>query len=169
VTIAACIVAPPPELPQPSPRPPQILHASVTPPPDQPLYSWPDGPPNDLIVPVVVNDPAQLEVIVRVDATVRFSQQDVTVVLDGGITTLDIPILLGQSPPIDPNTCHQITVVVAHHFESGAPDENGGDSVSWNYMPSVVSNSCSGFDGAVPSDAAPDHPPIGPPADSGVP
>jgi hypothetical protein len=168
---AACITAPPPDLPQPVAHRPTILHDAVVPPPDQILAQLPD----EFVVPVELDDPNQgftYDVFVDFDpiafagrgtppaiSPTGVSPSQATV--DGGIAlvtfTLD-PSLSGLGLPI----CHTIQFLVAHQFNATSPhtwDAVGGDLVQWFYNPVSGVAGCPAYDaGALQDGAFPDAP-----------
>jgi hypothetical protein len=168
-TFAACITAPPPDLPQPPAHRPTILDESVQPPPDQILASL----PTEFVVPVQLDDPNQTfdwEVFVDYDPVQSpnpyFSNQVQATpgTVDGGVYVVDAP------PPdtihADPSRCHRIDFLVAHTFNPATPhtwDSLGGDIVWWFYNPGGGPGGCPVYDagslqdGAFPS-ATPDAP-----------
>jgi hypothetical protein len=168
----ACITAPPPDLPQPPPHRPTILHDSVWPPPDQILASLPTS---DFVVPVELDDPNQSfewEVFVDYDPLLSPSSAIFTAVppspddVDGGIYTVDFPAPSVPQAP-DPGRCHRIDFLVAHHFDSASPhtwDSIGGDNVTWIYNPGGSPGGCPVYDAGSLQDGAfppptPDAPP----------
>jgi hypothetical protein len=180
VMAAACIVAPPPELPPARAHRPTILHTSVSPPADLPLTVW----PSEFSVPVELDDPNQAfywDVFVDYDGTSPFpitgeTQQPVTAspaALDGGVMSVTFsldPISFG----IDETRCHRIEMFVAHGFAIANPrqqafrtfDYVGGDSVVWFFTPP---DGCFGNDAGdaafVPNDAPSESLPVPPGGD----
>jgi hypothetical protein len=145
---AACITAPPPQLPEETEHRPTILHESVV----------PSGVilaelPLEFEVPVDLEDPNesfQWDVFIDYEACIdppnctsatppRTPPGVVTVTptpgtLDGGIAWVSF----SAPTDLDPSQCHSIQVFVAHQFEPGSPhqpDSIGGDSVQWIYDP----------------------------------
>jgi hypothetical protein len=171
---AACITAPPPQLPQEVEHRPTIVHESVVPPAGVIL----DSLPIEFVVPVLLEDPNEsFEWDVFIDYTACASSMceptqprtppgvvQVTPTpgtLDGGVVTIDF-----SSPPdLDPTQCHQFDFLVAHAFEQGfphTPAPPGGDIVTWIYDPGgavpcsfLVYDAGSLQDGAFPPTDAP--------------
>jgi hypothetical protein len=178
--LAACIVAPPPDLPpQPVSRP-TILHDSVFPPADQILTGAeiPDGGTLTFLVPVDLVDPTRAfswELFVDYDpysatAPLLFGQvQPTPGSVDGGTIVVPFSLDFGQAP-LDMAYCHRIQFLVAYTFSaSHTPDSLGGDSVTWLYNGAGGVNGCPPFDASALGDsgvplteAGPDHPPVVP-------
>jgi hypothetical protein len=171
--IAACLTAPPADLPVQPPRAPSILHSSVVPPTGVVLDTWPDV----FIVPVRVDDPNtpffyDAFIDYNPDPQARTAPQifptpfDAAGLVDGGVVA--VPVAL--SAP-DPAFCHRVEILVAHRFNSTSPhtpDSIGGDSVAWLYTAGGGPNGCPAYDagalqdGAFPQDASPDGLPVTP-------
>ena len=165
--VAACITAPPPDLPELPQRGPRIVQDAVRPPANAYLTALPaDGIFN---VPVEVTDPTRtIDGRAFVDfypgsnnmgrnATGFAFDKSVPPTLDGG-TTL-VSFMLPSFELGDLTACHIIQFFVADSFsdQSGhtAGDSLGADSVTWFYAPNGPSG-CSEYDagdGAFPSDA----------------
>jgi hypothetical protein len=151
--IAACITAPPADLPALPLRGPRIIEDSVRPPTDQYLTMLPGD--SEFVVPVEVNDPTD-QIVARVfvdfypGSDNMGSATNFTAVhpaLDGGVTTISFSVSsidLG-----DPTACHVIQLFVADSFSdmSGHTANNSleADSVSWFYTPNGP-NGCFAYD-----------------------
>ncbi len=143
VMIHGCIVADPPtDLPRPSERRPTIVRASVVPSTSYVLGRW----PSRFIVPVELSDPlVPLFWATFVDynpvTAEGLEQTDISryepASTVGNIRILELPITV----PSD-DRCHLVEVIVALRLNTTtprnahAPEEPGGDSVSWFYSPS---------------------------------
>jgi hypothetical protein len=166
--IAACITAPPPDLPALPLRGPRIIEDSVRPPTDQYLTMLPAD--SEFVVPVEVNDPTE-QIVGRVfvdfypgsdNMGSATSFTAVPPALDGGVTTISFSVSsidLG-----DPTACHIIQLFVADQSTGfseisvhTAGNSLGVDSVSWFYTPNGPSG-CFAYDAGdgAPADAAPD-------------
>jgi hypothetical protein len=182
---AACIVAPPPDLPpQPVSRP-TILHDAVTPPADA-ILTPADVPPNGLmtfVVPVELNDPNSAfswEVFVDYDAypnaytndgLCSYATEEPTPgTVDGGTVVVPFSLHVDDCKLAAPY-CHRIEFVVAYSFSAHhVPDSIGGDNVLWWYngaggtaaCPPPYDASAFGEGGLPMMDAASEHPPIAP-------
>jgi hypothetical protein len=169
VASTACLVAPPPDLPQSPLHRPTILHESVNPPPDEILPAL----PVEFVVPIVLedaNESYQWEVFVDYDpltnpSPVRFPTTVTPTAgsFDGGV----VPQSFNLDPTetsLDPSRCHRIEFLVAHGFNTSSPhtwDSIGGDLVSWVYNPGGGPAGCPVFDAGPLQDGA------FPPGDSG--
>jgi hypothetical protein len=174
--IAACITAPPPDLPILPARGPRILEDGVQPPTNAYLTELPaDG---QFLVPVEVNDPTQ-EIVGRVfvdfypgsdnmrSATAADQMITAQPALDGGPTIMSF-MLSATADLGDPTACHLIQFFVADSFSGRSGhtpgDSLGADSVSWFYTPNGP-NGCFGYDagdGAAAEDGAGDSLPLTP-------
>jgi hypothetical protein len=161
--IAACITAPPPDLPALPLRGPRIIEDSVRPPTDQYLTMLPAD--SEFVVPVEVNDPTdRIVALVFVDfypgGDNMGSATNYTAVhpaLDGGVTTVSFS--LSSIDLGDPTACHIIQLFVADSFSDishhTVNNSLGADSVSWFYTPNGPSG-CFAYDAGdgAPADAA---------------
>jgi hypothetical protein len=172
VSSTACVVAPPPELPELPEERPTILHESLVPPSDQILVEL----PGQFLVPVELvdsNQSFQWDVFVDYNPCVGAScpptapaLYPTTVpagpdTLDGGVVI--VPFSLG---PLDPSLCHRIDFLVAHQFDPGSArtwDSVGGDIATWIYNPGGQPNGCPIYDAGAFQDGA------FPPSDAGLP
>jgi hypothetical protein len=144
--VAACITAPPPDLPSTPVGPPTILAGSVFPPLDSFLVEW----PAEFYATVRVPSPGETFVCeVVYDYLSPQSpgylayQCPVTLALDGGTTLVDatLPVPLGNVCP------HRIDFIVANAFTSiHVPDSVGGDMVTWYYAPGGTALGCPTLD-----------------------
>jgi hypothetical protein len=146
----ACLVAPPPDLPQPPAHRPTILHDAVFPNPQQVLNELPlDG----FHVPIVLEDQNEsycYAVLIDFDPynnNTNAAVQECTTATpansDGGIA--DVDFLLN---PLDPSFCHTIEFIVAAAFNKESPytpTSINGDLVTWLYNPSG-GESCPQYD-----------------------
>ncbi len=179
----ACITAPPPTLPVEPDERPTILHEAVRPSADVPLVEWPPG--GEFVVPIDLddqNEPFCWDVFIDynpygtaggtglVGAGVVCEMAPPSA-LDGGVFPLSF--VLGEP---DPGSCHRIQFNVAHKFEpdSHTPDQIGGDSITWTFVPGGGAD-CPAYDagaiedgGASAGDAPPDGLLVTPPDSSGT-
>jgi hypothetical protein len=150
--LSACIVAPPAELPEPSPTRPTILHDSVSPPADHPLTSWTDASP--FVVPVQLGDVNESFVwdvyvdyldnpLAQLPAIFPVLVSPSPGSLDAGIAVVEFTLPPGRW---DLTLCHTIEFRVGHGFlvtvtasqsqpDYHAFDSVGGDSFSWYWSP----------------------------------
>jgi hypothetical protein len=180
---AACIVAPPPDLPpQPQSRP-TILHDSAWPPADQILTAaaLPDGGSLTFLVPVELIDPSKTfswELFVDYDPYALYANNGPVQVggvqptpgsVDGGTTVVAFELNFDEAP-LNGAYCHRIEFLVAYTFSAfHVPDSLGGDSLTWLYNGAGGVNGCPPFDasalgdtGYPLTDAAPDQLPVVP-------
>ncbi len=142
---AACVLADPPaDIPVPPVVPPQIVRVAVQP----PITEFLDTIPGSFSAPVAV-DPRQQNLgwqfFVDGAGQGSRSQEDV----DGGpLLIVDIDDI---TPPLDPDACHVLELVV---YYPDAPDVPG-DSVTWFYSRTLSFDGCQVFD-AGPPDAGPE-------------
>lgn len=161
VLLAACILAdPPPELPDPSPQRPAIVHGGAVPTLNHDIDS-----PADLdrfIIPVEVDADQVLLYKVFIDfdpPNPLFIIQDgkVDVPRAGASTSRTIDFSLGEGL-VDPKKCHDILVTVALDWAQGGYSPvtpPGGDQARWSYRPKGVA--CEAYDaGPLPADAGTD-------------
>jgi hypothetical protein len=184
VVAAACIIAPPPDLPTQPVERPTILHDAVVPPADGIMTpaQLPENRVMTFLVPVLLDDPNEAfawEAFVDYDpytnpkpcASEKVEPTPGT--LDGG--TLVVPFQLAfndGNPPcnLQAPSCHRIEFIVAYSFSQfHVPDSIGGDSVVWLYNGSGDTSACLAYDasafgeGGLPmQDAASDHLPVVP-------
>jgi hypothetical protein len=167
-SLAACLTAPPPDLPELPLHRPTILHDAVVPPTDYVLTQL----PTEFVVPVVLEDPNEYfswSVFVdypEVPAQAFFGVETPTPgTIDGGVflQTFDDP------PVDDPAACNRIEFIVAHQFNQSSPhtpDSLGGDIVTWLYStggPAACVETYDAGDGAfVSADVVADTLPISP-------
>jgi|HubBroStandDraft_1064217.scaffolds.fasta_scaffold68239_1 hypothetical protein len=155
LAVAACITAPPPDLPQLPVQRPTILHDAVQP-PEGPLYTWPSD--NTFIVPVQVDvqSPAfyynafvDYSAITQ-QALEEYSGMGPETPLDGGVTLVSFPL-----PQPDTPICpHIINFLVANKFNlsmssftpEGIGNGVGGDIVTWSYFPNGSQGGCPAYD-----------------------
>jgi hypothetical protein len=161
--LASCILAdPPPDLPKPPARHPNIVHAQVTPPADRPLGELlPDG----FSVPVELPDPTRsFEWRVFVDYDEVKKPTPRLIGSGGGTpTALDTEVVSFSVDLLEPG-CHRIEFIVALHFDPSiahASDGSGSDSVTWFYTPTGSLGGCTTYD------AGPDGPGTGAFSDAG--
>jgi hypothetical protein len=151
LAVAACITAPPPDLPQLPPRRPTIEDDAVQP-PAGPLYDWPSD--NTFIVPVQVDvqSPAfYYNVFVDYSAVTQQALQEFSGtgpgLLDGGVTFVSFTL----SQPDTPTCPHIIDFLVATGFSpsnsSFTPNGVGGDIATWWYYPDGAQGGCPAYDG----------------------
>jgi len=161
---AACITAPPPDLPQQPTQRPTVEHDAVRP-PEGLLTEWP--PDDQFYVPVEVGNPVDFTYYVFVDypaIPTPFFMGSLMNPPDGGITLVDFTL----APPDSLICPHQIQFLVANGFSAispHTPNSIGGDIVTWEYHPGSNGNAeCPSYDagdGSVP-DAALDGIPVAP-------
>jgi hypothetical protein len=172
----ACIVVPPPALPNQPPRPPLILRNTANPSLNPPLLDLPTGGFSVAVDPENPDDPsAPPSFLVFIDPD------------SSGSAPLDLP-RQGQPPddaglslvsftvfpqnlntPLEAGVCHRVQLLVARSFAGFlAQDPPGGDSVVWYYPGSAAPYGCvpSLLDGAAPPSDATDGP-FTPPSDGG--
>lgn len=176
---AACIIAPPPELPKGPERPPRILRSSARPAPDAPMIQWPqefvvsvdpenpDNPsaPPSYYVYVDPNDPDPMRGPLNLPGQGQSPN-------DAGLSLIEFTIN-PQDPnrPIDTSSCHHIELVVARSFTNFLADPPGPDILIWTYggpNAPYAPYGCawSPLDGQAPPSDAADGPFI-PPSDGG--
>jgi hypothetical protein len=178
---AACIVAPPPDLPPAVAHRPTILHDSVVPPADQILTSAevPDGGALTFLVPVELDDPSRQfswELFIDYDpytasAPFLYGQvQPTASTVDAGTVVVAIPLSF-QDGRLSTPYCHRVEFLVAYTFSAfHTPDSLGGDIVTWLYngaggldgCPLSYDASALGDSGWSPADAPADQLPIVP-------
>ena len=157
---SACITTPPPDLPTVPQPPPSILHASVVPPADEILTTWPAM----FYVPVEVYDPSvpfSWEPFVDFDPTTGSGGSTIPhivpapVLVDAGVYVVSF----GLDPP-DAASCHTVELEVASGFDtefgsaSHTPNSLGGDSITWFYNPGGGPNGCPTYDAGDVQDGA---------------
>lgn len=159
--LVACVIADPPTDPPLFPRfRPTIVRDSCVPNANQILASFPDK----FVIPVELVDPStSFEWRLYYD----YDPESGNGLVTSGTSRYDPErdsrtirlIETVQRPPVDLKVCHTIEVVVAVRFQLGAdfpgtlkhaPDESGGDSVTWFYAPDGDTRSC----GVVAPDAS---------------
>ena len=142
-SVAACITAPPPDLPVLPDQRPSIEHTAVFP-REGVLTQWPDG--GEFTIPVSMAKPGELfsyEVIYDHGTSSQVDQIGITqapVIPDGGTEILPITL----KPPADTSVCpHQIEFLVAARFASdGTFDAIGGDVAQWTYFANGTPTGC---------------------------
>jgi hypothetical protein len=162
---AACITAPPPQLPEVAGHRPTILHDAVVPPTDVVLA----GLPQEFVVPVQLDDPNESfewDIFVDYNPCADPSSCQETQPIGGvhGVTptpgTLDGGVaLVSFTAPTDLSTtqCHRIDFLVAHQFDPGSAhtwDSVGGDIVTWFYNPGGSPGGCPIYDAGSVQDGA---------------
>ena len=167
--ISSCILAePPPELPKPPSRHPNILRAQVIPAVDRPLGALPTKA--GFIVPVELPDPTKdFEWRVFVDFDPITNPVAVLGQVQPGSTTapdvIMVPFSFVYDPKmggIDTGVCHRIEFVAALGFDTDhGANAGGSDSVVWFYTPTGNLSGCTtsdaDTDGAFPPvEAGPD-------------
>jgi hypothetical protein len=146
--LVSCILAdPPPELPKPPARHPNIVHAAVTPRADRPLGEL---PPNGFIVPVELPDPTRtFEWRLFVDFDEVRNPSPVRSGAGGGTAgSADKQYVPFSVDGLAPG-CHRIEFMVALHFDPSiahAADASGSDSVTWFFTPSGSLAGCTTYD-----------------------
>jgi hypothetical protein len=155
VPAVACVIADPPaQIPVPPLTQPWILSANVTPATNSILETWPRA----FVVPVYVDDPgATIEWRAFPDydpfGTISFTQGNVGPASadDAGIRNIEARL----SPPVDPNACHTLEILVALGFtEDHTPASPGGDSITWFYSPTGSLADCPVYDAGPVPDAS---------------
>jgi len=155
VPAVACVIADPPaQIPVPPLTQPWILSANVTPATNSILETWPRA----FVVPVYVDDPgATIEWRAFPDydpfGTISFTQGNVGPASadDAGIRNIEARL----SPPVDPNACHTLEILVALSFaEDHTPASPGGDSITWFYSPTGSLADCPVYDAGPVPDAS---------------
>lgn len=146
--LASCILAdPPPDLPKPPARHPNIIHAKVTPPADRPLGEFPR---NGFIVPVELPDPTRtFEWRVFVDFEEFRNPSPVKSGAGGGSAASADTQFVSFSVEGLASGCHRIEFIAALHFDPSiahAADATGSDSVTWFYTPSGSLAGCTTYD-----------------------
>ena len=148
MTGAACITAPPPDLPQLPDQAPMIEHDAVFP-PQGVLTEWPDG--GSFTIPVKMAKPGEAffyAVVYDYGTPIQFPERaptQVSALPDGG-TEL---ILLTLKPPSDKRICpHQVAFIAAARFQPGGTTPNAvdGDIVTWTFFPNGTPAGCPPFD-----------------------
>ncbi|MGH7270998.1 MAG: hypothetical protein ACREJ3_11260 [Polyangiaceae bacterium] len=145
---AACVTAPPPDLPVAPKHRPTILHDSLVPPANTPILqgTWPAD--DTFLVPIELDDPGEsycFQVFEDYEPYAAGGQATTPVrqacatpppsAIDGGITIVSFT-LSPSDPPLDLGQCHRVEIVVANTFRSvHTPDAIGGDSVTWIFVP----------------------------------
>jgi hypothetical protein len=168
-SLAACLTAPPPDLPALPAHRPTILHDAVVPPTDQVLTQLPaDG----FIVPVVLEDPNEYffwNVFVNYPEVPNPAfggfQPATPETLDGGVFLEPF-----NAPEVDdPTACNRIEFIVAHQFNRSSPhtpDSTGGDIVTWLYSTAGAAACLETYDAGdgafIDADAAADGLPVAP-------
>jgi hypothetical protein len=164
----ACLIAPPPDLPQPPVHRPTILHDAVFPHTDQILTTL---PPQGFIVPVELEDPNELfcyNVFVDFDpynnrdpALATRCQSATPATADGGVFQVSFGL---NSSLVDPTFCHRIEFIVAAGFNADSPhtpNSIGGDSVTWLYS-AAGGGGCPAYDASLLGDSGWPMPDAGP-------
>jgi hypothetical protein len=183
---AACIAAPPADVPVVPEVGPTIIQDCVQPPRYEDLTALPaDG---TFTIPVRANDattPIQVRVFIDYVASgensydpygyIQKSGQSVLPAVDGGITYVQVTLSWTDSDVLawnlDPNACHTIWVFVADGVQMASVHTPGdplhADSVFWRYTPNGP-GACTTIDdagdGSFPPDAASDAGYVVPPA-----
>jgi hypothetical protein len=138
--VAACITAPPPDLPVPSPVRPTVLNSD---PPGGTLLQWPQG--DTFVVFVEMDNPTETFVWhVFVDYYASYPVTSVNPGFQQSGSGPDAPdsgvtrVTFDAQAPLTVTCPHRIDFVVAHQFATNSdrvPDKVGGDSVTWWYWP----------------------------------
>jgi hypothetical protein len=164
---AACIVAPPPDLPPQYVHRPTILHDSVVPPANEILTAsqLPDSGELTFLIPIQLDDPSapflwRMFIDYNYDPSSVPQEPDTggqfqpTIsTLDGGTVVLSVTVAFQDGKLATPY-CHRIEFVVAYGFSAPhTPDSLGGDTVTWLYNGAGGSDGCPlSYDGSALGD-----------------
>jgi hypothetical protein len=145
---AACVTAPPPDVPEAAEHRPIIHVESVDPAADAILTTWPGG----FVVPVEVDEPSTgAEWKVLIDGMTTGWVGTIT-----GAGTVPVPF--SPASPIPPTSCHTVEFIVARKFDPKAPltpDSLGADALTWFYIPGGGLTGCTTYDAGVDSGIGP--------------